>query len=489
VAASDSFIPNFYSDLALVAGDRRRFVSKDLFWYSLGIVERVADLIVCALGILLAYCIPIGPNARHGLWDAPPEAVAVSALIGILAVVLLQSNGAYRATGSLLRIRETEHAIRMPVQLFLLLLPIRYIAGQSIPIVSLACAYPLITILLILEKQLLISVLAMLHMRGFGVDRVVIYGEGEVARRVTSSLLSSRRLGLQPVAVISEYQRPNEEAIAEFGYRRRRFVPVETGPLTEALLKSHNARILIVAIANLSPQGVASILSVARQAGVRVAFLSNGAIDTEPWTVAFDLDGLLFTSAVQPARSPLYAVGKRVVDLVLAFMLLIVLAPLLVMIALLIRLDSPGPALFIQKRVGERGALFRMWKFRSMHVETPIYQVSPFTAMDDRITRIGRVLRKTSLDELPQLLNVLLGEMSLVGPRPEMPFIVKKYSPTQRRRLEVVPGMTGLWQLSADRPKPIHDNIHYDLFYIKNRTFCMDMAILLHTVIFAMQGI
>lgn len=489
MAAPDSFIPNAYSDLAPGAGDWRKFVSKELFCFSMGIVERVADLIVCASGILLACGIAIGPHISHGAWEATPRTVAISLFTGILAVILLQANGAYSATGSLLRIRETEHAIRIPVQLFVLLLPICFIAGQSIPIVSLAWAYPLITILLILEKQLWIWILSMLHSKGFGVDRVVIYGEGEVTRRITSSLLSSRRLGFQPVAIISEYQGTGEEATAKSGYKRRHLVPLERGPLTPALLKSHNARILIVAIANLSSHGVARILSVARQAGVRVAFLSNGAIDTEPWTVALDLDGLLFASAAQPPESPLYTVGKRAADLVLASIFLVVLAPLLVAIALLIRLDSPGPALFIQKRVGARGMLFRMLKFRSMHVETPIYQVSPFTAMDDRITRIGRILRKTSLDELPQLFNVILGEMSLVGPRPEMPFIVKTYSPTQQRRLDAVPGITGLWQLSADRPEPIHDNIHYDLFYIKNRTFCMDVAILLHTIIFAMRGI
>src|SRR5581483_11136355 len=112
----------------------------------------------------------------------------------------------------------------------------------------------------------------------------------------------------------------------------------------------------------------------------------------------------------------------------------------------------------------------------------PVYHYSPTDRHDTRITRFGRFLRRTSLDELPQLLNVLQGNMSLVGPRPEMPFIVEKYLPIHRQRLRVKPGLTGLWQISADRSFLIHENIEYDLYYIKNRIFFMALAILLHTV-------
>ena len=105
------------------------------------------------------------------------------------------------------------------------------------------------------------------------------------------------------------------------------------------------------------------------------------------------------------------------------------------------------------------------------------------------MTRIGRLLRKTSLDELPQLLNVLKGNMSLVGLRPEMPFIAEQYTDKDRRRLQVKPGLTGLWQLSGDRAFLIHENIEYDLYYIQPRNIFMDVAVLLHTFIFAMRGI
>jgi lipopolysaccharide/colanic/teichoic acid biosynthesis glycosyltransferase len=189
-----------------------------------------------------------------------------------------------------------------------------------------------------------------------------------------------------------------------------------------------------------------------------------------------------------PASAPWrYAASKRTADLVISSLLLIVSAPLLALIAILIRLDSPGPALFIQKRVGRNGELFDIYKFRSMFVGSAKYERSPTTSRDPRITRIGRLLRRTSLDELPQLLNVLLGNMSLVGPRPEMPFIVRGYSEQQQQRLSVTPGITGLWQLSPCRSFPIHQNIQYDLYYIRNRTFRMDIAILLRTLFLTMR--
>jgi lipopolysaccharide/colanic/teichoic acid biosynthesis glycosyltransferase len=159
------------------------------------------------------------------------------------------------------------------------------------------------------------------------------------------------------------------------------------------------------------------------------------------------------------------------------------------MFAFAIRVDSRGPVFFRQTRVGKRGSLFRLYKFRTMRTDAPKFGLHPTDSSDPRITRLGNWLRRTSLDELPQLINVLKGEMSLVGPRPEMPFIVDTYEARHLERLKVTPGLTGLWQLSADRRYLIHENIQYDLYYIRHRSFFFDLAILLHTAIFAMKGI
>jgi lipopolysaccharide/colanic/teichoic acid biosynthesis glycosyltransferase len=202
-----------------------------------------------------------------------------------------------------------------------------------------------------------------------------------------------------------------------------------------------------------------------------------------------DVDGLLLSSIAGPAPKILYEAAKRVFDFAAASALLLLFSPLLLIIAALVRLDSSGPVLFRQQRVGKGGRPFQVYKFRTMLQGAPAYSKSPTVSSDPRITSLGRFLRRSSLDELPQLLNVLKGEMSLVGPRPEMPFLVETYSARQRQRLQVLPGITGLWQLSADRAFLIHENIQYDLYYIRHRSFFMDVAILLHTLVFAMRGV
>ena len=201
-----------------------------------------------------------------------------------------------------------------------------------------------------------------------------------------------------------------------------------------------------------------------------------------------------------------YCFIKRCLDILLSIVLLIVLAPVLLGIAIAIKLDSRGPVIIRQRRIGlDRrtneltngfakgrrncnfcGKPFTLHKFRSMRSDAKLYDVKPASQDDSRVTRIGRYLRRTSLDELPQLWNVLKGDMSLVGPRPEMQFIVRQYNEIQVLRLLVKPGITGLWQLHGSRKRPIHENIHFDLEYIANRSLLLDLQILFKTLKFAL---
>jgi lipopolysaccharide/colanic/teichoic acid biosynthesis glycosyltransferase len=180
---------------------------------------------------------------------------------------------------------------------------------------------------------------------------------------------------------------------------------------------------------------------------------------------------------------------KRCCDVAGSLFLLIVLFPLFFLIAILIKLDSPGSAFFRHYRVGKDGRHFVLWKFRSMRTDVPKYDISPQSIVDVRLTRVGRVIRRMSIDEMPQLINVLKGEMSLVGPRPEMPFIVAQYRSVECERLTVKPGITGLWQISPARAFPIHENLQYDLHYVRNQNFFLDCAIILRTITAVIHGI
>ncbi len=188
-----------------------------------------------------------------------------------------------------------------------------------------------------------------------------------------------------------------------------------------------------------------------------------------------------------PNEESAYRAIKRCLDLGVSAVLLVLLAPVLALIVLAIRLDSRGPAIFLQERVGLKGRLLGVYKFRTMTVESPTFGLKPVSFDDDRVTFVGRFLRHTSLDELPQLLNVIKGEMSLVGPRPEQLFLVERYESWQQERLNVLPGMTGWWQVNG-RKQPMHEYVEEDLYYIHNRSLLLDLRILLRTIQAVIRG-
>lgn len=488
MSASESTTPRLYAEALAASHEAMPAASAHLFRRMLAYLEIAADFLTCAGGMVAAYSLDLARTVDSQTHLPVREVAAAGIAVGLLAVLFLEKNGAYRGGGgSLLQIRETERALRIPVQSVLVLLPFILLSGMKPSYSAIALALVLIPVLLILQKLTFFLIIRALRVMGYGIDRAVIYGSGDSGRRIVSALFHSVRLGLVPVAVVDDNPALDGSQVVEMAYRRRRSVPVHRGPLTAELLKSHRCSMLIVALPHLSPEKQSAAIDTAKQAGLKIAFLSGLELQEQQWTQSIDVDGLTLTPKTDPFAFWPYALAKRIVDLILSSLLLVLLAPLLLLIAFLVRLDSPGPALFIQRRVGRNGELFNIYKFRSMHASAPKYDFSPIRANDPRVTKIGRFIRRTSLDELPQLMNVILGNMSLVGPRPEMPFIVQDYNSEQRQRLQVTPGITGLWQLSADRAFLIHENIQYDLYYIRNRGFFMDIAILIHTLFFAIR--
>jgi len=206
-------------------------------------------------------------------------------------------------------------------------------------------------------------------------------------------------------------------------------------------------------------------------------------------------------SKIEQPRPGFYPVVKRWIDVVLSAILLVMLSPLLIVIAVAVKLDSKGPAIFRQKRVGRLGSEFTLFKFRSMYdnadedvhrkfVKNYIHGTAAQTgkdmvfkpAADRRITRVGQWLRRTSLDELPQLFNVLLGDMSLVGPRPSVDYEVAEYSKWHLGRLAVPPGLTGLAQISGRSGLTFEKIVRLDLDYIEHCSLALDLEILVRTI-------
>ncbi|MDU1936656.1 MAG: sugar transferase [Clostridium sp.] len=187
-----------------------------------------------------------------------------------------------------------------------------------------------------------------------------------------------------------------------------------------------------------------------------------------------------------------YKFFKRVIDIVCSLSGLLLLSPVLIIVSILIKLESDGPIIFSQDRIGYKGQKFKMYKFRSMVVNAeelkkklaernemsgPMFKMKN----DPRVTKVGKFIRKTSIDELPQLINILKGEMSLVGPRPSLPKEVKEFEPWMMERLEVKPGLTCYWQVSGRNDIDFEDWMKLDIKYVRERSFCLDMKLIFKT--------
>jgi exopolysaccharide biosynthesis polyprenyl glycosylphosphotransferase len=318
--------------------------------------------------------------------------------------------------------------------------------------------------------------------------RVLIVGAGPVGRELARALLSHATLNLELVGF----------AAAESPAGSRDTLPAAIlGPIEAlaGLAQSHRVDEIIFTL----PLAQQPLL---REAVVAVQSLPvNVRMVPDVFDLVFvqasveEFAGIPLIGLREPAIQGLDRLNKRLFDLIVSSLLLVILSPLIGMIALLIKVDSAGPVLFRQQRVGEGGRLFWMNKFRSMVAGAEQEEVHLLrengegltvfskTVNDARITRIGRFLRRTSLDELPQLINVLKGEMSLVGPRPELPGVVEAYQLWQHKRFAVPQGMTGWWQVNgrmtrADPRLRAED----DLFYIRNYSLWLDLRILLKTI-------
>jgi exopolysaccharide biosynthesis polyprenyl glycosylphosphotransferase len=265
------------------------------------------------------------------------------------------------------------------------------------------------------------------------------------------------------------------------------------------LIRENEIDILVIALPEHRFAEVESVIHRVESLPVRVYIVP----DTTRLTLASSevelLGNLLLIGIREPVIKGHRRFAKRVLDIAVSLAVLVVTWPLMALIALGAKLDSPGPALYSARRVGENGRLFDMYKFRTMIAGAdrlqdqvtqrdeqgrPIFKIKD----DPRVTRLGKLLRRASLDELPQIFNVLKGEMSLVGPRPEQPSITKTYDHWQWQRLSVPPGVTGFWQVSGRSDLPMHLNTQYDLYYVRNYSVLLDLKILLKTVGVVLKG-
>ena len=456
---------------------------------SVPLVRITADIILLLAGTMAGGTLGHLLQRTQSFQLSPPQLILGSLIYCGIVLALLQSEKAYPRVCSLLHVRETETVLRVSIKAVMLSLVICIVARYPVPRMAMLGGWIFGTAMLAIGRVWVIEAVRQRLAPTLPRRRSLIYGSRRTARRFFTGALHSPMLGIDPVGfVASDSER--SEVIYSYDYFQRDSRPIFHEELSVEMLTRLKVKDVFVCDSSIPEHALRQIREVAQAANCTLSLVDDQEILANKCpTRVWEMDGLFIatTEANDPGR--FYKISKRLIDITSSSILILLSAPIWAILAIAIRSESKGPIFFRQTRVGMNGKLFEILKFRSMKVDAPKYARSPNEHSDSRITRVGRFLRKTSLDELPQLINVLKGDMTLVGPRPEMPFITEEYGPWEATRLTVPQGITGLWQLSADRQFAIHQSIEYDLYYIQNRTVLMDIAILLHTLVYAAKGI
>ena len=353
----------------------------------------------------------------------------------------------------------------------------------------LAIALPLGLVLLLFERLAVRRWMVSRRRRSMLVDGVVVVGSPQEVRHVAEGIARNPAAGLVVRAVATD-----DERASTFELGNGDVVP-QVGSISEILDAVHENQATTVIVAGHNRISRTQLRELGWQledTDVRLALASRMTDVAGPRIHWRPIEGLPLVSVEVPRYSGAKYSLKRLFDLVVAGGMVLLLAPVLIALAAAVKLDSPGPVLFRQTRVGVNGTLFKMTKFRSMVVnaEASLAQLRPadqgsgvlFKMKDDpRITRVGKVIRRYSLDELPQLFDVLAGDMSLVGPRPPLPSEVEAYENHVHRRLNVKPGITGPWQISGRSNLSWEESVRKDLYYVENWSLSGDLVIMFKT--------
>ncbi len=337
--------------------------------------------------------------------------------------------------------------------------------------------------LIFCERIVLRALLHHLRKRGYNLRRVLIVGAGALGRRVAQRVLHHPEMGYTIVGLLDDQHAPGL-----FKSKLDLKILGKTHDIAQVMERHHVDKV-IIALPMQAMRKIGKIVRVCEHEGVATDIVPDFFKFIQPRTQVQNFAGLPLVSVrVTPVDSFNYRFGKRIFDMAFSSGVLLATAPLFAAIALLIKLTSPGPVFFSQERYGANRRNFRMLKFRTMRVQAESKSDTTWTKQNDnRITAIGAFLRKTSLDELPQFLNVLTGDMSVVGPRPERPFFANQFKsevPYYMVRHQVKTGITGWAQVNGWRgDTSIKKRVEHDLYYIENWSFALDLRIIAMTIV------
>lgn len=339
--------------------------------------------------------------------------------------------------------------------------------------------YCLNVVLTACSRIMLRKVLQTIRAKGYNLKHILLVGYSRAAEEYINRILDNPQWGYDVCGVLDDH--------VPRGTLFKGVKVLGTIGNLEYILPENKLDEIAITLSLKDYEHLESIVDICEKAGVHTKFIPdyNSLIPTHPYTE--DLMGL---PVINIRYVPLTNTGniflKRVCDIIGALMGIVITSPIMLLAAILVKRSSPGPVIFKQERVGLHNKPFFMYKFRSMEIQTPMEEKKAWTVKNDpRVTNIGKLLRRTSLDELPQLFNILKGDMSLVGPRPERPLFVEKFKeeiPRYMVKHQVRPGLTGWAQVNGYRgDTSIRKRIEYDIYYIENWTLGFDIKIIFLT--------
>lgn len=455
----------------------------------------ISDVLLINVAFLLAYYLRYRLQLFRQVdpaFDNPPEVfVPFQIVLTALLLIAFKIDGVYEPRRLGMWLDQMGRIVRATMMAMLIMIAVTFVY-QPFFYSRLIFLYAVALIVLALGVGRFAwgGVLGQLRKRGRGVARVLVVGAGEVGRTVIRNVMALPELGYRVVGVVDDQLDAHSigPIPAMEGLYRIPYIVAE-----------QRVDEVIIALPWTAPQRILDIFQQCEKLGVRARTvpdlfqLSLNRVDVE------DLGGVPLIGLKPGAIHGTNRIVKRVMDLALGLIISIVALPLMGLLALAIKLDSPGPVIFKQRRVGLHGREFVLYKFRSMRagaeeekerlrdlneMDGPLFKMRA----DPRRTRVGRFLRKTSLDELPQLFNVLKGEMSLVGPRPHIASEVAQYQDWQRQVLEAPPGMAGLSQVSGRAQLSFDEQCLLDIYYIENWSPALDIKILLRMIPKVLSG-
>lgn len=453
-------------------------------------LRRIADACAVLLAFGAAYLIYSLSYSRSVPYTFE-QFVGIGIAASFIYLVVFNYARLYERESSLLQVAETRRLMLAWLFGGLVLLGFSfYSRALDFSRLMITSALVMSFLFLLIERAIVYQVGLKMLTSGKPYRLAVIFGAGVVGRHLYKRIFHSPALGIKVLGFLDDDTTLWDKRIfiREINQNNGNYVLGGFDKI-EALIKERGLNEVFVAMPSATYQRNLEIVEFCRARGIKVS-----VVPPTYGTFMYNLDvkeigGIPVIQEKGMRQRIVFPVIKRIFDILVSVTALILLSPIFIAIAIAVKLDSPGPVLFRQKRIGKNGREFEFFKFRSMHVTAAPYGLTPQSSADPRITKLGRWLRRSSLDELPQFLNVLRNDMSIVGPRPEMPFIVATYNEEQKARLRVKPGITGVWQISAVRGEPIHANMEYDLFYIEHRSMLLDVIIIVKTIGTAIRGI